>query len=309
MTDIVQHDFTILANFITLPQLVIHWFVGCMMPEHTISIVPNGGYDSSKYGSLKERMWLSYMDKMNKRLEGNQFVPITSRYCSGHDQHGVGAFYLDGYRELPNGHRECFEFYGCYYHGCTMCFPDRSKVVRCKHRENGYVMVEKAYVDTMDREQGIKCEMRFDNTNDKWIIIWEHGYNDMEDLIKKELGEQCVSGLVEKMNPRNAAKGGRTKVFRMHALVKNPDKQSIRYLDVNSLYPYVMSITEFPVGHPTIRRGDYSCRSLLRELDGWGVSFIGMCLVRVLAPRNLIVPYLLTRLMESLCSFYAGNVH
>ena len=93
---------------------------------------------------------------------------------------------MDGYRELPNGHRECFEFYGCYYHGCTRYFPDRSKVIRCKHRENRYVMVEKADIDTMDREQGIKREMRFDNTNDKWIIIWEHGYNDMEDLIKKE---------------------------------------------------------------------------------------------------------------------------
>ena len=201
VTDIVQHDFTILANFITLPQLVIHWFVGCMMPERTISVVPNGAYDSGKCGSLKERMWLSYMDKMKERLEGNQFVPIMSRYCSGCGQHRIGAFYLDGYRELPNGCRECFEFYGCYYHGCTTCFPDRSKVVRCKHRENGYVMVEKAYVDTMDREHCIKHEMRFDNVNDKWIIIWEHEYNDMEDLIKKELGERCISGLVDKMNP------------------------------------------------------------------------------------------------------------
>ena len=31
--DIIEHDFTILADFITLPQLVIHWFVGCVMPE------------------------------------------------------------------------------------------------------------------------------------------------------------------------------------------------------------------------------------------------------------------------------------
>ena len=171
-------------------------------------------------------------------------------------------------------------------------FSRQIKGLRCKHRENGYVTVEKAYVDTIDRKQCIKHEMRFDNMNDKWIIIWEHEYNDMEDLIKKELGEWCVSGLVDKMNPRNAVKGGCTEVFRMHTLVKNPDKQSIRYLDVNSLYPYVMSITEFPVGHPTIRRGDYSCRSLLRKLDGWGISFIGVCLVRVVAPRNLMVPYL-----------------
>ena len=28
--DIIDHDYTILADFITLPQMVIHWFVGCM---------------------------------------------------------------------------------------------------------------------------------------------------------------------------------------------------------------------------------------------------------------------------------------
>ena len=38
----------------------------------------------------------------------------------------------------------------------------------------------------------------------------------------------------------------------MHVNVKNPDRQQISYLDVNSLYPYVMLITEFPVGHPLI---------------------------------------------------------
>ena len=70
------------------------------MPERTVSIGPNGGYDSGKCGSLKERMWLSYMDKMNERFEGNQFLPITSRYCSGRGQHHIGAFYLDGYREF-----------------------------------------------------------------------------------------------------------------------------------------------------------------------------------------------------------------
>ena len=54
---------------------------------------------------------------------------------------------------MSNGVRECYEFYGCYYHGCMVCFPDRSKVVRCKHRENGYLTVERAYFDTMDRER------------------------------------------------------------------------------------------------------------------------------------------------------------
>ena len=64
-----------------------------------------------------------------------------------------------------------------------------------------------------------------------------------------------------------------------------------------------MSITEFTVGHLTIQRGDYSCCSLLRELDGQGISFISVCLVRVLAPRNLMVPYLLHKIDGKLMFF------
>ena len=53
-----------------------------------------------------------------------------------------------------------------------------------------------------------------------------------------------------------------------------------------------MSIMEFSVGHPLIRRGDYACRSLLKNLERKGVKFIGICMVRVLAPRDLMIPYL-----------------
>ena len=91
--DIIDHDFTILADFITLPQLVIHWFVRCIMPQCTIAIVPNGGYDSRKCDSLKERVWLTYIDKVNEHEEGVEFVPIMSRYCLGREQHRVGDFF------------------------------------------------------------------------------------------------------------------------------------------------------------------------------------------------------------------------
>ena len=68
---------------------------------------------------------------------------------------------------LPNGRRECFEFDGCYYHGFTTCFPDRSKVVRCKYRENRYAMVEKAYVD-------LKTQMTNGSLSDnKSTTIWK----------------------------------------------------------------------------------------------------------------------------------------
>ena len=39
----------------------------------------------------------------------------------------------------------------------------------------------------------------------------------------------------------------------MHVMVKDPNAESISYLDINSLYPFVMSAIEFPVGHLIIR--------------------------------------------------------
>ena len=174
--------------------------------------------------------------------------------------------FLDGYREMSNGVREYYEFYGCYYHSCTVCFPDRSKVGRCKHRENGYLTVERAYFDTMDRERSIKHLMNFNESVDKWIVMWEHDFNEKELMMRNELGETISLNLVGKMNLRDAVKGGQMEVFWMYAVVNDPSRQSIHYLDINSLYPYVMVHTEFPVGHPKIRRGDYSCRKLLSDL-------------------------------------------
>ena len=194
------------------------------------------------------------MDREPEHVEGNEFVPIISRYCSGRGQHHVGAYYLDGYRELNDGRCECYEFYRCYYHRCPICFPERSKVVRCKHREDSYVTIEKAYIDTMDKERLIKSMMNFDESVDKWTVMWEHDYNENKSSIKAKLDEQSMYDLVGKLNPRESVKGGggHTEVFHMHAIVKDPEKQSIKYLDVNSLYPYVMANIDFPVGHPII---------------------------------------------------------
>ena len=161
MKDIVPHQFTILANFVTLPQLVIHWYVGTSMPQRTLAVVPHGGYDSGKCSSLKERVSLMYLDKLHEEAEGVNFIPIRSRYCTRQKQKRVGNYYLDGFRIENNDSRECFEFYGCYYHGCPSYFPDRSKIVCYKYRENGYQTVDKMYTDTISREVEIQKRVRF----------------------------------------------------------------------------------------------------------------------------------------------------
>ena len=91
----------------------------------------------------------------------------------------------------------------------------------------------------------------------------------------------------------------------MHCSVRDPEEEEIVYLDVNSLYPYIMSKVNFPIGHPEIRRGDDSCKSLLASLEESGVAFMGLCLVKILPPFDLFVPCLAHKingkLLFSLC--------
>ena len=48
---------------------------------------------------------------------------------------------------------------------------DRSKIVRCKHREDGYITVDKARIDTIECERLIRHLSKFDEVNDKWIVF------------------------------------------------------------------------------------------------------------------------------------------
>ena len=138
----------------------------------------------------------------------------------------------------------------------------------------------------------IRSLAKFDCNKDKWITLWEHEFNERFEEFKSVLGEEVIDSLPDRLDPRNAVKGQRTEVFKMHTKVTDVDSQVIRYLDVNSLYPYVMSKTKFPIGHPTIRRGHASCIDLMNELKRCDEDFIGVCMVRVLAPRELMIPYL-----------------
>ena len=149
--------------------------------------------------------------------------------------------------------------------------------------------------------------MNFGSSVDKWILLWEGEYNEKFEIFKDKLGDM-IHDLPGKMNPRDAVKGGRTEVFHTHVNVKNPNKQKIKYLDINSLYPFLMSITEFPVGHPMIQCGYHSCRNLLNDLKRRGEKFIGVCMVRVLAPKGFMVPYLPHKMDGKLMFFYVEVV-
>ena len=151
----------------------------------------------------------------------------------------------------------------------------------------------------------IKTSLDFREGIDEFMVIWEHEYNNLEKIMKESIGEDEIYHMVDKLNPCDAVKGGRTEAFRMYCSVRNPEEEEIVYLDVNSLYPYIMSKVNFPIGHPEIRRGDDSCWRLLTSLEESGMAFIGLCFMKILPPSDLFVPCLAHKingkLLFSLC--------
>ena len=147
--------------------------------------------------------------------------------------------------------------------------------MRKKARQDGYHSIQASFDSTMERKCNIKTLLKFEHGFDKWIELWEHEFSSnvtcykeaFVTCYKEALRPDVINDMANTLNPRDSVKGGRTEVFQMYCHVDEPGTQCIRYLDVNSLYPYVMSKIAFPVGHPEIRRGHASCKNLMDKLN------------------------------------------
>jgi len=61
------------------------------------------------------------------------------------------------------------------------------------------------------------------------------------------------------LRPRDALYGGRSEAIRLHH--KARDNETIQYIDVTSLYPYIRENFKFPMCHPIIHVGD-ACKDI-----------------------------------------------
>jgi hypothetical protein len=76
------------------------------------------------------------------------------------------------------------------------------------------------------------------------------------ELDENILSELQTHPLVQQapLKTRDALYGGRTEAVRLHCKVRE-GKETIQYVDVMSLYPYICKYGKFPVGHPVIHAG------------------------------------------------------
>lgn len=226
--------------------------------------------------SAKEKAWLA-------TIEYNQKITLQRQYelklvlKSGKNRKKNTTFYIDGFHEQS---RTCYEFLGCYYHGCPTHFPDgiNKKLQRPFQDLHNRIQSKIRHLE----EAGYKVE-----------ICWECQT------------EQYNMALVDRhteINMRDALFGGISEAIYNRYICSNREK--IYYIDYTSLYPTIMwgearGITpstkndidyfHYPIGHPEYvasLKGDI-------ENDLLKGKYYGFWKGKIIAPKKLFQPLLL----------------
>jgi len=247
----------------------------------TIGIIPYNGYrgkDKQSATAIKWLQWLSKKEGLNIRhkLNGGEVK--------------IGPFKVDGSCEST-----IYEFYGCYWHGCLQCLPDRNYLTPDK-----ITTARSAFEKTQDRKKYLE------NKGYQIIEKWECQLHQelQEDQEMKTFFEKPA--VYEPLNPRNgisfcfydnllhdnflAFYGGRTNAVKLYHKIKkdnigNP-LQKIRYVDICSLYPYVNKYGSYPVGHPKLITENFKRISKSKR------PYEGLIFCKVLPPKRLLHPVL-----------------
>ncbi|XP_061170591.1 uncharacterized protein LOC133179932 [Saccostrea echinata] len=226
------------------------------MPEDTIAIIPNLGYQPARQYSAKACRWLTWW----------------SQKTGSHIQHArnegelkIGNYTVDGYQKDTC---TVYEFFGCYWHGCPTCYP---KLQTETHPHRTQYTYQQLYEETLRRKSVLE-EMGYSVHS-----IWEHEFDEQVQGNKVLQNYLSTLNIPDPLNPREALYGGRTNATKLFC-----EEGDMRYIDVCSLYPYVLKHRAFPVGHPQIITDQF------QDVR----SYFGLIHCRVLPPRGLYHPVL-----------------
>ncbi|XP_062575961.1 uncharacterized protein LOC134237834 [Saccostrea cucullata] len=226
------------------------------MSEDTIAIIPNLGYQPARQYSAKACRWLTWM---------SQQTGCHIQHARNGGEVQIGNYTVDGYQEAT---RTVYEFYGCYWHGCPTCYPSLQTETHPHRTQYTY---QQLHEETLRRTGDLE------NMGYTVRGIWEHDFD--QQVQKDESLQQFVGNLdiPDPLKPREALYGGRTNATRLYC-----EEGDMRYVDVCSLYPYVLKHRPFPVGHPEIITDEF------QDVR----NYFGLIHCRVLPPRDLYHPVL-----------------
>ncbi|XP_071105204.1 uncharacterized protein [Haliotis cracherodii] len=210
------------------------------LKPNTIAILPPQGYQPKRNYSQACMHWLHYLMERDPHLHLQHARNGGEKeFTCGEGQH---RYSVDGYDPATG---TIYEFLGCFWHGCQVCHKTRRGE---PHPVLGTSLGAR-YTDTHYR-----LSLLSQHPEVKRIVtLWEHEFTKMqrEDSALRAFlqGPHCshVPGL---LNPRDAFYGGRTNATRL--CYEAQEGETIKYIDICSLYPYICKTGAFPTGHPTL---------------------------------------------------------
>ncbi|XP_054259393.1 uncharacterized protein LOC128984131 [Macrosteles quadrilineatus] len=235
------------------------------LKKNTIGIVPKNGYRLADAQSAIALQWLSWEEeKRGVRIEHagrGKEVKINKLKVDGFDGQNI------------------YEFQGCYWHGCPKCFPyDRELALKEDPSDSLHLRYE-------------QTKTKIAKLGDNVVQMWECEFRKLKKTENlKHLDKLPILNNLP-LNPRQAFFGGRTGNAKTYH--KCAEGETIEYVDVCSLYPWVCKYGKYPVGHPTIYVGDKECRQR-------GLNVEGLLKCKVLPPRELYHPVLPAKMNDKL---------
>ena len=267
-----EAEFNPMAECITIASACnLYWRKKHLEPN-TIAVEPLRGWRGAQVNqSLKALQWLYLKEKEIVKQDGSS---DRIRHVRNGGEQSVrtltNIYFVDGFDPVT---RTVYEFHGCLYHGCPLCYPNR----QAKNYATPDRSVEELYQATLSKrmellQQGFTV-----------VTMWECQW---DSLVKKdEAVKQFLASLqlVPPLEPREAFFGGRTEGITLHAVA---GEEEIRYVDITSLYPWVNKTSTYPVGHPNI---------ITQPVDQRIHCYFGLACVDILPPTDLFFPVLPVR--------------
>ncbi|XP_054279219.1 uncharacterized protein LOC128997605 [Macrosteles quadrilineatus] len=235
------------------------------LKKNTIGIVPKNGYRLTDAQSAIALQWLSWEEeKRGVRIE----------HAGRGKEVKINGMKVDGY----DG-QNIYEFQGCYFHGCPKCFPyDRELALKEDPSDSLHLRYE-------------RTKTKIAKLGDNVVQMWECEFRKLKKTENLKHLEKLPILNNLPLNPRQAFFGGRTGNAKTYH--KCAEGETIEYVDVCSLYPWVCKYGKYPVGHPTIYVGDRECRQR-------GLNVEGLLKCKVLPPRDLYHPVLPAKMNDKL---------
>ena len=255
----------------------LYWRKKHLVPN-TIAVEPLHGWRGAQVNhSLKALQWIYFQEKQIPKQGACQDRIRHVRNAGEQSIHtSTQRYFVDGYDVTT---KTVYEFNGCFFHGCPSCYPNRN----VRNYATPDRTVEELYQATLSKRMNILREGY--NVKEIWECKWDHEVK-TNASVKHFLSS---FDLVPPLQPRDAFFGGRTGAVTLHSVAG--EGEEIRYVDINSLYPWVNKHCQYPIGHPQI---------ITKPVDQSIDSYFGIALVDVLPPSGLFHPVLPIRAGEKL---------